>query len=118
MSQNGQVTVEPASSVFARGTGDWTGVVMIERPKRATPDSLCWVRSARTMALDGKRAIVCQLPYKMFAHYFTSLDGGDVCVYAEFKDTGGPDGGHLEFYERASKKEFFLHAADNVAALH
>lgn len=92
---------------FERGTGSWKGVVMIERPRNANNYSQCVVTSARTMALDGKRAIKCHLPYEMLRHYFMMFDGLDVCAYAEFKDE------HLEFYERASKKEYFLHAADH-----
>jgi len=93
---------------FVRGTGIWSGVVLVERPKNPQPDTLCQVSSARTLALDGKRAIFCKLPYKMFKHYFTAIDQGEVCVYAEYKDE------HLEFYERASKREYFLHASNSI----
>ena len=84
----------------------WKGVVMIERPAQLAPDVPCRVTSARTLALDGKRAIYCKLPYAMFSRYFTAVDGAEVCAYAEFRD------GHLEFFERASQREYFLHAAD------
>ena len=83
---------------------------MIERPMNATKDTLCHVRSARTLLLDGKRAIVCKLPYAMLSHYFTAVDLDHVCVYAEFK------GEHLELYERASKVEFFNHATNPAAS--
>ena len=104
--------METHSALFARGTGSWKGVVMIERPRNANNDSQCVVTSARTLALDGKRAIKCQLPYSMLRQYFTTFDGLDVCVYAEFKDE------HLELYERASKKEYFLHAVDYPPVTH
>ena len=80
---------------------------MIERKNHLTRDTPCLVTSARTMALGGKRAIYCTLPYSMVVQYFNSADCAEVCAYAEFKE------GHLEIYERASKREYFLHAADH-----
>ena len=79
----------------------WTGVVMIERPVDAEKKTLCRVRSARTILLDARRAIVCDMPYEMLSHYFQSNDEDYVCAYAEYKD------GHLQLLDRASRLEFF-----------
>jgi len=93
---------------FARGTGEWTGIVLIERPNQPHPESPCRVTSARTIALDGRRAIFCYLTYKTVEEYFSIFDGFDTYRYAEFKE------GHLEFYERAEQRDYFLHAADHI----
>ena len=82
----------------------WNGVVMIERPENAEKNSLCKVRSARTVLLDARRAIVCEMNYSMLSHYFRAEDEDYVCVYAEFKD------GHLELQDRASRLEFFTYS--------
>lgn len=94
------------ATVFKRGTGQWSGVVMIERPRNASRETLCRVTSARTMAFDAKRAIGEMLPYSLFRHYFVGVNSDHLCVYAEFNN------GHLEFYERASKREYFLNATN------
>ena len=96
--------------MFERGTGDWEGVVMIERsdvsklPYGVEP--MCRVMSARTVQLAGRRAIYCELPYAMFHHFFTSEDGDHIFCEAEFKD------GHLEVYGRARTniKEWILYS--------
>lgn len=89
---------EPAA--FKRGTGDWEGVVMIERPDlQNLPygcDPMCRVMSARTIQLNGQRAIYAELPYSMLKDFFKSDDGDHCFVEAEFKD------GHLEFYKRSN----------------
>lgn len=86
----------------------WTGVVMIERPDMTRhphvpfgDGPLCWVRSARTLTLNGRRAIVMQLPYRMLRKYFRSSDLDHCFVWAELFDIGSPAGGHLELKERA-----------------
>lgn len=82
----------------------WNGVVMIERPENAEKDTLCKVRSARTILLDARRAIVCELSYSMLSHYFKAEDEDFVCAYAEYKD------GHLQLLDRASQLEFFTNS--------
>ena len=94
---------------FQRGEGQWSGVVLIERPPKAEPDSICIVTSAKTVAYGGKRAIYCKLPYKMFQQHFRQDDGQELCMYAEWRD------GYLQFYERASKREYFLNASPMAA---
>jgi hypothetical protein len=96
--------------VFTRGSGSWEGVVMVERPDMtklsygAEPN--CRVMSARTVQLNGHRAIYCELPYALFKHIFTSDDKDHVFCEAEFKD------GHLEVYGRAKTnlKEWVLYS--------
>jgi hypothetical protein len=80
---------------------------MIERPDPTTaphvPFSdgpMCPVRSARSAAYNGQRAIVCQLPYRMLQHYFRAEDADHVFAWAELH------GEHLELLERASRKEW------------
>jgi len=101
-----QKTTEPAP--FVRGKGQWQGVVAIERASRMlilpSDHAQCNVYSARTLAFDGRRAIFIKLPYRMLKQHFYSDDNLIVYHFAEFKD------GHLEIYERASKREFFLNA--------
>ena len=94
---------------FVRGSGQWQGVVMIERPKNPDSDTLCEVSSARSIYYNGLRAIYCKLPYGALKHYFTPEDGSHCYVYAEHKD------GLTEFYERASKREYFLNASPMVS---
>lgn len=82
---------------FDRDTGQWQGVVMIERPNLINlpldSNPMCNVMSARTVQFKGERAIFTQLPYNMLKHYFKSSDGEYCFVKAEFKN------GHLELYE-------------------
>lgn len=95
-------------ALFTRGTGQWEGVVMVERPDLSRmpygiePD--CRVMSARTVQMNGGRAIYCQLPYAMFREHFRAEDGDHIFCEAEFKD------GHLEVYGRArtNLKEWVL----------
>lgn len=82
----------------------WNGVVMIERPINADKNTLCKVRSARTILLDARRAIACEMNYSMLSHYFKAEDEDFVCVYAEYKQ------GHLQLQDRASQLEFFTHS--------
>lgn len=104
---------------FVRGSGDWEGVVMIERPDETKlsygAEPLCTVMSARTIQLNGKRAIYTKLPYGLFKHYFNSGDGDHIFCEAEFKD------GHLEVYGRArtNLKEWVLYSmtAEQFAGL-
>lgn len=83
---------------------------MIERPDISKlsygVEPMCRVMSARTVQLDGRRAINCELPYSMFAHYFNSDDGDHLFCEAEFKD------GHLEVYGKArtNLKEWVIHS--------
>lgn len=97
----------------------WKGIVMIIRPDvtrlshRDTPT--CRVVSKRDLELNGLRAISETMPYEPLAHYFNHDDGDAVEVYAEL--TGG-DGGHLEFYERATKRDFFNHQAQSSVPAH
>ena len=95
---------------FDRGTGDWEGVVMIERPDISKlsygQEPMCRVMSARTINLNGMRAIYEVLPYNVFAQFFQSTDGDNIFCEAEFKD------GHLEVYGRArtNLKEWVLYS--------
>lgn len=93
------------------GVPVWTGVVMIERPdptrqshEAFSDGPLCLVRSARTIALHGARAVVTQLPYKMLQKYFDSSALDHVFVWAELHP--GSDDHHLELRERASLKDW------------
>jgi hypothetical protein len=47
------------------------------------------------------------MPYGEVKNFFKVQDGLDVWVYAELTDGEPP---HLQLYERASKREFFLTA--------
>ena len=84
----------------------WDGVVMVERPdpSRTSHDPLeqplCLVRSARSVALDGRRAIVTEMPLSQVRHYFDSDDEDHVFVRAELH------GDHLQLYERCSLVEW------------
>jgi len=93
------VELDKKEAPFTRGSGQWEGVVMIERPDVSRMSGgaqpMCRVMSARTVQLNGKRAIYCELPYEMFAAFFRSDDGDHIFCEAEFKD------GHLEVYGRA-----------------
>ena len=95
---------------FVKGTGQWAGVVMIERPDISKlsygVEPMCRVMSARTLQLNGKRAIYEVMPYNLFSGYFSSDDGDHIFCEAEFKD------GHLEVYGRAKTnlKEWVLYS--------
>lgn len=91
----------------------WKGVVAIERPDPArsahTEQPMCKVMSARTMA-GGRRAILVDLPYTVLRDKFRLEDGDSVYHYAELI------GEHLEIYERASQRDFFLHTEQSSLA--
>lgn len=95
---------------FVKGTGDWEGVLMIERPDLTKlpygVEPQCRVMSARTIQLNGNRAIYCELPYSMFKSYFASDDGDHIFCEAEFKN------GHLEVYgyAKTNLKEWVLYS--------
>ena len=103
---------------FEKGTGQWEGVVMIERPDMQSmafgEDPQCRVMSARTIQLNGQRAIYCELPYSMLKHFFSSGDGDHCFVEAEFKD------GHLEMYKKSNVtlKDWVLYSmtAEQIAS--
>lgn len=84
----------------------WDGVVMIERqdPTKTahTPftSSMCLIRSARSGALGGRRAIVYQAPFEQVSKYFRSQDEDHVFVRAELQ------GQHLELKERCTLSEW------------
>ena len=86
----------------------WAGIVAIERPEFPAKDTPCRIRSARSLDLNGKRAIVHTLPWAAVAHYYTAEDLEFVCVYAELS------GEHLQLLERASAREFFTHAPTGI----
>lgn len=80
---------------------------MIERPDMTrlphvafSNGPMCLVRSARSLAWDGKRAISTTLPWDMLRHFFTTRDEDHVFAWAELH------GEHLELIERASLKEW------------
>jgi len=100
---------EQDQRVFAEGTGQWSGVVCIERPKNPDDGSVCVVSSARSIIYNGMRAIYCELPYGAVKQYFGAGDAAECYVYAEHKD------GLTQFYERASKREYFLNASPMAA---
>ena len=85
-----------------------SGVLMVIRPDMSKVTEgqhpRCYVCSQRDLELNGSRFIGEYMDYAMLAHYFRPEDGDAVEVYAEL--TGGHNG-HLQFYERASKREFF-----------
>jgi len=97
----------------------WAGVLMVIRPDpNKMPegvDPMCRVVSKIDPALGNRRAIAEQFHYSALKHWFTSEDGEAIEVYAELS---GGDGGHLEIYERASKREFFLHEAKSSSPAH
>ena len=97
----------------------WKGVVMVIRPDVSQmpegEEPMCRVVSARMLELNGMRAISETMPYAMLAHYFRIGDEDAVEVYAEL--TGG-NGGHLQFYERASKREFFTESPQSFVPAH
>jgi hypothetical protein len=100
-----QLNLQPV----VRGEAQWKGVVMIERPNFGSRSHMpfeqviCRVMSARLIEFGGKRAINETLPYSLLSKYFEAEDGDNVLVYAEFNK------GHLQFYERASFKEWVEH---------
>jgi hypothetical protein len=80
---------------------------------------MCRVMSARTIQLNGKRAIYVVKPYRVFAEYFRSDDGDHIFCEAEYKVL--PNGeGALNVYGRArtNLKEWVLYSqtAEQVAA--
>lgn len=86
--------------MFAKGTGQWFGVLMVIRPD---PSKLSLIQVAPPMArvlsprlaqLDGRRAIADNVPYDLVKHFFNADDDDHCFVEAEYKD------GHLEFYGR------------------
>lgn len=90
----------------------WCGVVMIIRPDVSqlseSVEPMCRVVSKRDLDMNGRRAVAETLPYAPLAHWFQVDDGDAVEVYAEVTPNG--EGlHHLEFIERASKRDFFLH---------
>lgn len=101
-------TIDGKRSAIARAAeATWTGVVMIERPDPSRmphvpfgDGPMCPVRSARSLAYNGRRAIVTQLPYRMLRHYFQPHDEDHIFVWAQLH------GEHLELLERASLKEW------------
>jgi hypothetical protein len=87
---------------FDPGTGEWQGVVMVEKDRRFFGDQTCRVRSARRIELSGMRMIVTRIKYSAVSRYFTSeVTKNYVYVHAEAKH------GHIELYGKASMKEFF-----------
>ena len=102
------MTIEQAPLV--RGDCQWEGVVMIERPDISKmpygSKPMCRVMSAKTVQLNGRRAICEVLPYELFAHIFTSEDGDHVFCEAGYKE------GHLEVFGRArtNLKEWVLYS--------
>jgi hypothetical protein len=78
-------------------------------------DPMCRVVSKIDPALGNRRAIAENFPYSFVKQWFKSEDGDAVEVYAELS---GGDGGHLEIYERASKRDFFLHEAKSSFPAH
>jgi hypothetical protein len=84
----------------------WDGVVMIERqdPTQtshvAFETPMCLIRSARSGALGGMRAIVHREPFAAVQKYFRSQDEDHVFVRAELQ------GQHLELRERCTLSEW------------
>jgi len=106
MSEVVECALNENTAPFTRGNGDWAGVVMVIRPDVTKmsfgAEPMCRVVSARTVQLNGRRAIDCMLPLKMLAHHFTSEDADHIFCEAEFKDNVCPDGGgYLEIYGRS-----------------
>ena len=87
---------------------------MIERPdlSKVSNVSSCRVRSARTILMGGRRAIVCELPYKMLSHYFAAGAGDHAFAWAELT------GEHLELLEAASLKEWADYSSPSVVLSH
>lgn len=90
----------------------WCGVVMIIRPdlSRLSADSvpMCRVVSKIDPALGERRAVAESMAYAPLAGLFSVDDGDAIEFYAEVIPSG-PDLFHIEFVERASKRDFFLH---------
>lgn len=93
----------------------WTGVVMIERPDMTkvahepfSDGPMCKVRSVKTLALDGRRAISCELPYRMLERFFLIGDDDHCFVWADVHR--GEVDNHLELKERACLKDWVEHS--------
>ena len=90
----------------------WCGVVMLIRPDESKlsygEKPLALVVSKRDLELDGRRAVRTQVDYELVRKFFRSEDGDACEVYAELIETS-PGTHHIEFVERASKRDFFLH---------
>ena len=87
---------------FDPGSGEWQGVVMVEKDRRFHEDKTVRVRSCRRIDLNGMRFIVCRIAWSAVSRYFTSdVKQNFVYVHAEAKH------GHIELYGKASQKEFF-----------
>jgi hypothetical protein len=80
----------------------WKGVVAIER---VNGSPYCKVFSARTPDTGLIPAISCEVAYEAVKKYFGDWDRDSAYAYAELV------GEHLQLYERASQKEFFLTTA-------
>jgi len=90
----------------------WCGIVMIIRPDvTKLPEGVepkCRVVSKIDPDLGDRRAVAETMDYAPIAGLFNSDDGDAIEYYAEVIPTGSGVF-HLEFVERASKRDFFLH---------
>lgn len=96
---------------FVPGTGNWQGVIVIERPRNPMDTSPCKVMSARSIVYDGRRMISQLLPYALVKQYFRLQDGDSTYWHAELK------AGALQLSERARKIDFFLLAGSPPPAV-
>ena len=103
---------------WLKGTAQWEGVVAIQRPdvtKMGHGQKLmAKVVSARTIQLNGKRAIATYVDYALVKKYFDSDSGDHVFVEAEFKD------GTIWFFNKTSNLQewvLFSQTAELVKAV-
>lgn len=100
------------SNVQRSPTAKWCGIVMLIRcdlTKLSEGEvAMCRVVSKKDPKLNYRRAVADEVPYAPLARWFNSDDGDAVEVYAEVL-SNGEGSHHLEIYERASKRDFFLH---------
>ena len=77
----------------------------------AGEEPLAWVCSKIDPQLGRRRAISERMPLSMFSDYFQAEDGDAVEIYAELTlaDPTSAAPYHIQFYEKASKRDFFLH---------
>ena len=80
----------------------WDGAVMLEREDASrTMTPTVRIMSARSLVLNGRRAIAERVPYGSVKHYFSTKDGDHVFVRAELRDDG-----HLQLGESCTRSEW------------
>ena len=91
----------------------WSGVVSIERPdalltKLSPEQAACRVLSARTLEYNGRRAVLCSVPYSMVRQFFMAED--EDLIYHEATVTGGTDNAKIQFHGRSNFRGWAYHS--------